>query len=114
MAMPPTVRTLRDLARAKFALVAVCQRCRHRQLLFPLDLAERLGPSFLVADLAPRLRCTECKALGMCCTSFGARLMAARPTDRNRFQWDAERRFPYRVGRLAQEPPAAGSFTATR
>ena len=65
MTMPVTVRTLRDLARAKLALVAVCQRCRHRQLLFPLDLAERLGAGFLVAELAPRLRCTECKALGM-------------------------------------------------
>ena len=65
MAMPPSVRTIRDLARAKLALVTVCQRCRHRHLLFPLDLAERLGPDFLVADLAPRLRCTDCKALGM-------------------------------------------------
>jgi hypothetical protein len=68
MAMPPSVRTirdLRDLAQTKLAVVAVCQRCRHRHLLFPLDLAERLGTNFLVADLPPRLRCTECKALGM-------------------------------------------------
>jgi hypothetical protein len=65
MAMPPSVLTLLDLARAKLALVAVCQRRRHRQLLFPLDLAERLGANFLVAELAPRLRCTDCKALGM-------------------------------------------------
>jgi hypothetical protein len=65
MALPPSVQTVRDLARAKLALVAVCQRCRHRQLLFPLDLAERLGPDFLVARLAPRLRCTDCKARGM-------------------------------------------------
>jgi hypothetical protein len=65
MAMPAHIRTVRDLARAKLALIAVCQRCRHRQLLFPLDLAERLGATFLVAELAPRLRCTDCKALGM-------------------------------------------------
>jgi hypothetical protein len=65
MAMPPSVRTIRDLARAKLALVAVCQRCRHRHLLFPLDLAERVGADFLVAELAPRLRCTACKALGV-------------------------------------------------
>ena len=65
MALPPSVRTVRDLAQAKLALVAVCQRCRHRHLLFPLDLAERLGADFLVADLAQRLRCTDCKALGM-------------------------------------------------
>jgi hypothetical protein len=65
MALPPSVRTVRDLARAKLAPVAVCQRCRHRHLLFPLDLAERLGANFLVAELARRLRCTECKALGM-------------------------------------------------
>jgi hypothetical protein len=64
MAMPPSVRTIRDLARAKLALVAVCQRCRHRQLLFPLDLAERVGPDFLVDQLPRRLRCTDCRALG--------------------------------------------------
>jgi hypothetical protein len=65
MSISANIRTLRDLARAKLALVAVCQRCRHRHLLFPLDLAERLGANFLVAELSPRLRCTECKALGM-------------------------------------------------
>jgi hypothetical protein len=57
-------RTLQDLAMAKLALVAVCQRCRHRKLLFPLDLAERLGASFPVDQVPPRLRCTECRALG--------------------------------------------------
>lgn len=64
MAMPANVRTLRDLALAKLALVAVCQRCRHRHLFFPLDLAERLGANFLVTELAPRLRCTDCRARG--------------------------------------------------
>jgi len=57
-------RTLRDLAIAKLALVAVCQGCRHRQLLFPLDLAERLGANFTVEQVPPRLRCTECQARG--------------------------------------------------
>jgi hypothetical protein len=65
MTLPPSVRTIHDLARAKLALVIVCQRCCHRHLLFPLDLAERLSADFLVAELAPRLRCTECKARGM-------------------------------------------------
>ena len=65
MPLPAHIRTIRNIAREKLALVAVCQRCRHRHLLFPLDLAERLGANFLIADLAPRLRCTECKALGM-------------------------------------------------
>jgi len=37
---------------------------------------------------------------------FGARLSAARPTDRTTFQREAERRFPYRV----DIPVAAGGF----
>jgi ribosomal protein L44E len=57
-------RTLRDLAVAKVALVAVCRRCRHQKLLFPYGLAERLGADFPIDRLAPRLRCTECRALG--------------------------------------------------
>jgi DNA-directed RNA polymerase subunit RPC12/RpoP len=60
----PGTRTLRDLAKAKLALIAVCQRCRHRSLLFPLDLAERLGANFPLDQIASRLRCTECQALG--------------------------------------------------
>jgi hypothetical protein len=58
------VKTIQDLARAKLPLVAVCQRCGHRHLLFPLDLAERLGADFLIADLAPHLRCTGCQTRG--------------------------------------------------
>ena len=38
--------------------------------------------------------------------SLGARLMAARPTDRTTFQREAERRFPYRV----DIPVASGGF----
>ena len=57
-------RTLRDLAVAKVALVAVCRRCGHQKLLFPYGLAERLGQDFPFERLAARLRCTECQALG--------------------------------------------------
>ena len=57
-------RTLRDLARAKVALEAVCRRCNHRRLLLPYDLAAKLGAEFPVDQLAKRLRCTECQALG--------------------------------------------------
>jgi hypothetical protein len=57
-------RTLRDLAKAKLALVAVCQRCHHQSTLFAYGLAEKLGSDFPVDQLAPRLRCTECRALG--------------------------------------------------
>jgi hypothetical protein len=49
MAMSPSVRTIRDLARAKLALVAVCRRCRHLHLLFPLDLAGPVGTDFFLA-----------------------------------------------------------------
>lgn len=61
---PADTWTLRDLARAKLALVAVCKRCRHRSVLFPYSLAEKLGQHFPVGQLAQRLRCTECDALG--------------------------------------------------
>lgn len=61
----PRTRTLRDLAIAKVALVAVCRRCHHQKLLFPYSLAERLGANFPVESLARRLRCTACRGLGM-------------------------------------------------
>jgi len=50
-------RTLRDLARAKIALVAICRRCSHRSVLFPHELAEKVGAEFPVDQLPPRLRC---------------------------------------------------------
>jgi hypothetical protein len=42
-------RTLRDLIASKSALVAICQRCKHRRLLFPAVLASRLGERFLLS-----------------------------------------------------------------
>jgi hypothetical protein len=57
-------RTLGDLIASKSALVAICQRCKHRRLLFPPVLASRLGEKFLVADLSHHLRCAECKRDG--------------------------------------------------
>ena len=53
-------RTLGDLIASKSALVAICQRCKHRRLLFPALLASRLGEQFLVVDLPHHLRCVEC------------------------------------------------------
>jgi hypothetical protein len=57
-------RTLGDLIASKSALVAICQPCKHRRLLFPAVLASRLGEQFLVADLPPHLRCAECNRHG--------------------------------------------------
>jgi hypothetical protein len=57
-------RTLGDLVASKSALVAICQRCKHRRLLFPGVLASRLGENFLVADLPQHLRCVECNRNG--------------------------------------------------
>ncbi|MDX2202093.1 MAG: hypothetical protein NW223_05040 [Hyphomicrobiaceae bacterium] len=54
-------KTLGQLIDDKAALVAVCRRCKHRRLLFPARLAERLGRQFLAIDLRPRLRCTQCR-----------------------------------------------------
>lgn len=39
-------RTLGDLIASKSALVAICQRCKHRRLLYPPVLASRLGENF--------------------------------------------------------------------
>jgi hypothetical protein len=47
------------------AVSVTCRRCHHSETLYARSLIERLGADFLVKDLAPRLRCTECRALGM-------------------------------------------------
>ena len=57
-------RALGDLIASKSALVAICQRCKHRRLLFPAVLAGRLGEQFLVVDLPQHLRCAECNRDG--------------------------------------------------
>ena len=62
-AKPPI--DLADLIRRGLTLKAVCRRCKHQEILLLAKLAERLGPEFLVNDLAPRLRCSECDGLGM-------------------------------------------------
>ena len=53
-------RTLGDLIANKSALVAICQGCKHRRLLFPAVLASHLGESFLPQHLC----CAECKRHG--------------------------------------------------
>jgi len=53
-------KTLGALISRKAALIAICQRCKHRRLLFPRQLANHLGLAFKVADLRQRLRCQNC------------------------------------------------------
>jgi len=53
-------RTLAHLIASKSALVAICQRCKHRRLLFPAGLASQLGVDFKVVDLPKHLRCAGC------------------------------------------------------
>ena len=43
-------RTLGHLIASKTALVAICQWCKHRRLLFPAVLASHLGDDFKVVD----------------------------------------------------------------
>jgi hypothetical protein len=57
-------RTLGDLIQRRTALVAICRRCKHRRLLFPAALAERLGATFKVMELRKRLRCGGCRGYG--------------------------------------------------
>jgi hypothetical protein len=56
---------LADLIRRGMTLRVMCRRCKHQDVLYPATLAEKLGPDFLVNELAPRLRCTECDGRGM-------------------------------------------------
>ena len=57
-------KTLASLISRKAALVAVCRRCKHRRVLFPRSLANRLGEGFKVIDLRHRLRCQKCGFYG--------------------------------------------------
>jgi hypothetical protein len=52
-----TRRTLAHLIASKTALVAICQWCKHRRLLFPAALASHPGVDFKVADVPKHLRC---------------------------------------------------------
>jgi hypothetical protein len=53
-------RTIGHLMASKTALVAICQRRKHRRLLFPAALAGQLGVDFKVVDLPKHLRCAGC------------------------------------------------------
>jgi hypothetical protein len=46
----------------KRAFKVVCRRCRHGTTVHLPTLIERFGPGYLVADLAPKFRCSECGA----------------------------------------------------
>ena len=59
-----TARTLGDTIRNKAALVPICQRCKHRGLMFPAMLAEKLGAEFQVREVQPLLRCEGCGGRG--------------------------------------------------
>jgi hypothetical protein len=53
-------RTLAHLVATKTALVAICQRCKHRRLLFAAVLASHLDVDFKVVDVPKHLRCAGC------------------------------------------------------
>lgn len=53
-------RTLGYLIASKIALVAICQWCKHRQLLLPAALASQLGVDCKVVDVPKHLRCAGC------------------------------------------------------
>ena len=58
-------KSLRQVAENKAALQVKCRRCRHRHVLYPNHLIARFGPEVDIDSLAPKLRCSECRALGM-------------------------------------------------
>ena len=53
--------TLGDLIRAKLVLHAVCRRCKHQSLIYPLSLIERFGENTPAIDIRPLLRCRACR-----------------------------------------------------
>ena len=58
-------RTLGDLIDLKMELVAVCRRCKHRTVLFPVRFIARYGRDFLAIELRALLRCSQCRARGI-------------------------------------------------
>ena len=54
-------RTLGDLVAAKMALVAICRRCKHRRVLFPVNYIARFGQACPAIELRKQLRCTSCR-----------------------------------------------------
>jgi hypothetical protein len=53
--------TLGEIIRAKLVLLAVCRRCQHQRLIYPLSLIERFGENTPAIDIRPHLRCTACR-----------------------------------------------------
>lgn len=41
--------------------MAVCRRCKHQSLLYPLSLIERFGENCPAIDIRPLLRCRACR-----------------------------------------------------
>ena len=58
------VRSLSDAAVAKVTLRATCRRCKHSALLWPGDLAAKLGKAYPLASVQRRLKCSQCGAKG--------------------------------------------------
>jgi hypothetical protein len=54
-------KTLGDLVRAKLVLLAVCRRCKHERVLYPITLIERFGEHAPAIDIRPLLRCSACR-----------------------------------------------------
>jgi hypothetical protein len=54
-------RTLGELVQAKMALVAVCRRCKHRRVLYPVNLIPRFGETCPAIELRQLLRCGACR-----------------------------------------------------
>ena len=43
---------------AKAVLIIVRRRCKHENVLYPLDLIPQFGEDYLAINLRPRLRCS--------------------------------------------------------
>jgi hypothetical protein len=54
-------RTLGQLFHQHMALVAICNRCKHRRVLYMPRLIERFGENYPAIELRRWLRCTHCR-----------------------------------------------------
>jgi hypothetical protein len=58
----PSGRTLGQLIDHKMALVAICRRCKHQRVLYPVIYSERFGHDCPAIALRHHLRCSSCGA----------------------------------------------------
>jgi hypothetical protein len=58
---------------------AFCGKCKHSARLSPVKLRARLGDTFPLRDVRPRLRCRRCRSRHIIITFFGPNQRSVNP-----------------------------------